>query len=268
MNRSFRYLSLIGALPVTNAFYFNINSKTLTCNGDPFTETVFTHLCVEPEFYGEEQFYGPICYWGDHVMISGSVIAVSNFPTNGQVVVIPEFLSWQRYNSEDMQAIGRVCEVLVPLENQTCGEPGQYGMDLKYLLPSKPESWYQSLLDSVTSITIHFENTFTCDEVKTSHNLAMSQDTGMSLGVAFGALFAVWNGKRRRRRIQQQNEGVNGGDSDDGKIDRYVEMSDQPMRNTTGDDPVAQWRRCDSVVDAMEQHKVIYGDDMVQPYFR
>jgi len=194
--RSIRYLSLIGALPVTNAFYFYINSKTLTCAGDPFTEIVFTHQCVEDEFYGDEQFYGPNCFWGDHVMMTGSMIATSSFPTNGQVVVIPEFLSWQRYNSQDMQVVGRVCEVLVPLDYQTCGDPGEYGMNLEYILPSKPESWYQTLIDSVTSITIHFENTFTCEEKQTSHNLTMPQEvSGMGLGVAFGALFAVWNGR-------------------------------------------------------------------------
>mmetsp|Transcript_27623 Transcript_27623/g.55408 ORF Transcript_27623/g.55408 Transcript_27623/m.55408 type:complete len:266 (-) Transcript_27623:72-869(-) len=261
MRRSIiRYLTLVGALPVTNAFYFYLNSKDLTCSGNPFTELVLTHQCVEPEFYGEEQFYGPICFWGDHVMISGSVIAVSSFPSNGQVVAIPEFLNWQRYNNVDMQSLGRVCELLVPLEGQTCGEPGSYGFDLEMVLPYKPEYWYQKAIDSVTSITIHFKNSFTCEEVRTSHNLAVPKEvTGIGLGVAFGALFAVWNGKRRRRN-QQQNE-----EDDDGD-DQYVEMGVQPRRKNSSraTDPVVQWRRSDSVVDAMEQHRVIYGDDMEQ----
>mmetsp|Transcript_13753 Transcript_13753/g.22602 ORF Transcript_13753/g.22602 Transcript_13753/m.22602 type:complete len:270 (-) Transcript_13753:45-854(-) len=257
-----RYLILSVALPVTNAFYFYLNSKTLTCSGDPFTEVVLTHECVEPEFYGEEQFYGPICFWGDHVMISGSVIAESHFPTNGQVVAVPEFLNWQRYNDEDMQSMGRVCELLVPLEGQTCGASGSYGFDLEIVLPYKPETWYQKLIDEVTSITIHFNNGFMCEEARFSHNVKVPQEvSGIGFGIAFGALFAVWNGKRRRRN-QRQNE-------DDDCDDQYVEMGQQPRRTngSLASDPVVQWRRKDSVIDAnemMEQQRVIYGDDMDQ----
>lgn len=264
MRSIIRYISLIGALSVTDAFYFYVNSKTLSCAGNPFTEIIITHQCVEPAFYGEEQFYGPNCFWGDHIFITGSVIAVSNFPSNGQVVVIPEFLNWQKYNIEDMQSVGTVCQALVPLEGQTCGEPGGYGMKLEMDLPTKSESWYQTLLDSVTSITFHFTNSFDCDEVVTSRNLALPQEaSGIGLGVAFGALFAVWNGKRRRSNRQQSEDASDSDGEDQEEMARYVELCEQPRRKSTqaaAEDPVVQWRKSDSVVDAMEQHRVIYGE--------
>lgn len=262
--RIIRYISIIGALPVTNAFYFTVNSRTLSCKGDPFLEKVVTHQCVESRFYGKTEFYGPKCYWGDTLMITGSLIAISNFPTNGQVTVIPEIINWQRYNSYDMQSIGRACQFLVPLDGQTCGDPGEYGINIQVDLPQKTESWYQSALDSVTSITIHFENSVTCNEM-TSQNLTMPGEvSGVGMGMMFGALFAVWNGRRRRRYTQQQE---NTDDDSDGEMDRYVEMRDRPnKKGTRAADPVVQWRRSDSVIDAMEQHRAIYGDDMIEQY--
>ncbi len=263
-----RYLILSGALPVTNAFYFYLNSKTLTCSGDPFTEKTLTHECVEPDFYGEQEFYGPYCFWGDHVMISGSVTAESNFPTNGQIVAVPEFLSWQRYNDDDMQSIGRTCELLIPLQGQPCGESGSYKFEFEIVLPYKQETWVQDLIDEVTSITIHFKNSMTCEHLRISHNIKVPQEvSGVGFGFVFAALFTVWNGKRqRRRRNLQQNEDDN--ECDD---DQYVEMGQQPKltNSSRATDPVVQWRRSDSVIDAnemLEQQRVIYGDDNMDKY--
>ena len=265
MRSSIHYLFLIVALPATNAFYIYLDAKSLTCSGDPFTQLVMSHECVEPEFYEEEQFYGPNCYWGDHVMISGSVIAESNFPANGQVVAIPEFLSWQRYDVDDMQLLGRGCEVLDPMDGQTCGERGAYGFNIHIVLPYKQETWHQRAIDSVTSITIHFHNSITCQEARTSHNLSIPKKISglMGFGVAFGVLFAVWHGKRCPGN-QQQNEGD---DSDD----PYIEMGQQPGQQNSprATDPVVQWRRRDSVIDAneiMDQQRVMYsgGIDMDQ----
>ena len=85
----------------------------------------------------------------------------------------------------------------------------------------------------------------------------------MGFGVAFGVLFAVWHGKRCPGN-QQQNEGD---DSDD----PYIEMGQQPGQQNSprATDPVVQWRRRDSVIDAneiMDQQRVMYsgGIDMDQ----
>lgn len=214
-------------------------------------------------------------------MISGSVIAETNFPANGQVIAIPEFLSWQRYNDVDMQSLGRVCEVLDPMEGQMCGYPGAYGFNIDIVLPYKEETWYQQALDSVTSISIHFHNKFTCqqakvshnEETRTSHNLAShnlavaKQVSGLvGVGVAFGVLFAVWY-RKRHRGDQQQNECDE--ESDDQYDDQYLEMGPQPNGTSSlrATDPVVQWRRRDSVIDAneiLDQQRVIYGDNMDQ----
>ncbi len=186
-------------------------------------------------------------------MISGSVIAETNIPANGQVIAIPEFLSWQRYNDVDMQSLGRICEVLDPMEGQMCGEPGAYGFNIHIVLPYKEETWYQKALDSATSISIHFHNKFTCEylQARASHNLEVSkQVSGLwGFGVAFGVLFAVWHRKRRQGNQQQQNQ--NEGDDSD---DQYLEMGQQPRRQSSlrANDPVVQWRRRDSVIDANE----------------
>ena len=275
------FLSIIGALPVTNAFFYTVKSNTLTCNGDPFTEKILNHQCIEEEFYGQTEFYGPKCYWGDYLFFTGSLIAKTSFPTTGQVVSIPEYANWQRTSMDDMQVIGRVCEVIVPLEGQTCGDAGGYGINIEMRLPEKTVHWYTSVLDSITSITIHFENTYTCER-EISHNMTLPNEaTGIGMGVMFGAVFAIWNGKRRRRLLEQQRQQQNEDDGDDHsdnsseddeEMDRYVEMSEHPSPRTPstprGADPIVQWRRSDHVVDAMEQHKSIYGDDNMDQYYR
>ena len=64
---------------------------------------------------------------------------------------------------------------------------------------------------------------------------------------------------------EHQNLGDNGDD------DQYVEMGQQPKltNSSRATDPVVQWRRSDSVIDAnemLEQQRVIYGDDNMDQY--
>ena len=108
-----------------------------------------------------------------------------------------------------------------------------------------------------------------------------NEATGIGMGVMFGAVFAIWNGKRRRRLLEQQRQQQHEDDGDDHsdnsseddeEMDRYVEMSEHSSPRTPStprrDDPIVQWRRSDHVVDAMEQHKSIYGDDNMDQYYR
>ena len=221
--KSTRILSLLvtafsTTLQPVSAVKWKFDSAKVTCDDsgdavDPFTHVVITGKCTQK--YGSTE-HTVQCKIGDTPDITGRLTATRAF-SNNQVVVKPCLSGY--CSKSDMRVDGRVCDWIVPIEDQDCGEAGAYQFDYSMMLPDNVPTGMGWLFNKLT-VNVHVEDS-ECNETK-DERYRMPNPI-VSFGVVAGFAAALCREKRRRRREEDDDD-----DDDDDETyydeESYVEM--------------------------------------------
>mmetsp|Transcript_28989 Transcript_28989/g.61732 ORF Transcript_28989/g.61732 Transcript_28989/m.61732 type:complete len:295 (+) Transcript_28989:94-978(+) len=231
--KSIRIISLLlTALSSTpssvSALSWILNSEHATCEGDPFTNVYITATCFE-EYACQSGTcnHKAQCTGGDTPQITGRLTAMDAF-SNSQVVVKACLSGY--CPKRDSKVDGRVCDWIIPISDQECGEAGDY--QIEYFMTLPEESLPNWLFDALT-VKIQVDNMESGCQVTEDDGYQLPYPL-MGLSVVAGLAIALCRDKRCRRDDEDEEDDEETLDQETYCEDEsYVEMGSVRSSNFT-----------------------------------
>lgn len=205
MNAYISALSIIlAAVSPTTALKWQLDN--FQCDTDPFEDMTITVLCDGTSS----------CTFGDTAVISGQLTAIDEFSNNRVTIkacaagICPESYT---------KNVGKLCDWLMPLDDQNCGEIGDYEISDTIKIPSeKNVPTGSALLSKLVTVKVTIGEDDECsmgsiatnylsghNNFGTANQSAAHPTSTMFAFIAMFALmagtlmYATWNRRQRRR---------------------------------------------------------------------
>jgi hypothetical protein len=249
----FIFISSSSIFVIVTAISITLDLDTTSCIGYPIFDYLdTTTTCTRGDNVGESS--SPKCHFGDIVTITGTVEALYNFTSNIELSSKTCSRIWGTNNCPAAENVGSLCSTtsttnnwLIPIENQTCGWPGLYGISGTESIP------YSDLHDSLSwmvSVTIsivdddddcvdydtlqqyHYSKSNNEDNEQQEEESSNFWFMGAIFGTAFGAILVRKNVHRRCAGIDEDGNYIYF--DDENTIDERSTAADD--RSTVTDD--------------------------------
>jgi hypothetical protein len=231
------FISSSSIFVVVTAISITLDLDTTSCKGYPIFDYLDTTItCTRgDDDGGGGTSSSPKCHFGDIATITGTVEALYNFTSNTQLSSKTCSI-WGTNNCPVADNVGSLCtNWLIPIENQTCGWPGLYGISGTESIP------YSDLHDSLSwmvSVTISINDDDDCvdyDPLQQYFNSKSNKENdeqeeeessnfwfmGAIFGTAIGAILV-------RKNVHRRCAGID----EDGN---YIYFDDENEMNTIDD---------------------------------